>query len=66
MATSKSPTQQEDTHYSSDADPVGDKLQALPCLMRGGEVHHIVMLAIFSIILYYVCEACIYVDQDIV
>ncbi|KAH9074902.1 hypothetical protein EDB83DRAFT_2515766 [Lactarius deliciosus] len=75
MATaSESPNQGEGIHNPSDDEFVGDKPRALPLSMRDGgvlPVHPIVLLAAFSIIVYYVCEACMYVvqgqaDQEIV
>lgn len=62
--TTASPPNQQENHNSSHDDPVRDKLRALPHLMRGVNVRHVITIVIFSIILYHICEACIYVVQD--
>jgi hypothetical protein len=59
IASIGSLNQQEDRNASHE-EPVGDKLRELPLWVRGGDVRHVIMLGILSIILYYVCKAHMY------
>jgi hypothetical protein len=62
IASAGSPNEQEDRNPSHD-ETVGDKLRELALWVRGGDVRHVIMLGVLSIILYHVCKACMYLAQ---
>jgi hypothetical protein len=62
IASVGSPNEQENRNPSHD-ETVGDKLRELALWVRGGDVRHVIVLGILSIILYHVCKACMYIEK---